>query len=291
VATIEAKYLQLWTASFPDLPVPTAPASFKQSSWDQPGIQTVKSGVLHSAQDPYNKARLAAVSSPHSGDWLHALPVSACGLKLDDEAIRIAVGLRLGVNLCIPHQCPCGLLVDANASHSLSCKLAFGRMARHQSLNDIIYRALVAANIPATKEPLGLLRSDGKRPDGLTLIPWQAGKSLTWDVTVSHPLAESYLSTTAQTPGGVAEQAAHRKEDKYTELSRSYLFQPISFETLGTLNSSAQSFIRELGRRISLVSSDPRESAFLFQRLSMCVQRYNAVAFGDSFVSLADPDL
>lgn len=290
-STAEDTYRQNWSSGFPDAPAPTAPASFKQSAWDQPGIQSVKSEVWSYAQDPYNKARLAAASAPHSGDWLHALPVSACGLKLDDEALRVAVGLRLGVNLCIPHQCPCGLLVDANASHTLSCKLAFGRMARHQSINDIIYRALVAANIPATKEPVGLLRTDGKRPDGLTLVPWQAGKSLTWDVTVSHPLADSYLSSSAQISGGVAEQAARRKEDKYVELSRSFLFQPISFETLGTMNSSAESFIRELGRRISSCSNDHRESAFLFQRLSVAVQRFNAVAFRGSFVSLADTDL
>ena len=225
--TVEVLYRESWSSNFPDSPVPTSPASFKQSAWDQPSIQAVKAVVSSSAQDNYNKARLAAASSPHSGDWLHALPVSACGLKLDDEAVRVAVGLRLGVNLCIPHQCPCGLLVDANASHSLSCKLAFGRMARHHNINDITYRAFVAANIPATKEPVGLSRSDGKRPDGLTLIPWQAGKPLTWDVTVSHPLADSYLSSTAQIPGGVAEQAACRKEDKYIELSNSYLFQAI----------------------------------------------------------------
>jgi hypothetical protein len=30
-----------------------------------------------------------------------------------------------------------------------------------------------------------LTRIGGKRPDGLTLIPWQGRRSLTWDVTVS----------------------------------------------------------------------------------------------------------
>jgi len=35
-----------------------------------------------------DKARLLAVSSPHAGDWLHALPVTAVGLRLSDEAVR-----------------------------------------------------------------------------------------------------------------------------------------------------------------------------------------------------------
>ena len=98
-------------------------------------------------------------------------------------------------------------------------------MARHHSLNDIIYRAFVAANIPANKEPVvvALLRSDGKRPDDLTLMPWQAGKSVTWDVTVSRPLADSYLSSSAQIPGGVAEQAVRRRQSSCFSQSLSKL--------------------------------------------------------------------
>ena len=33
-------------------------------------------------------------------------------LRLDDEVLRIAVGIRLGSNLCDPHECTCGSLVD-----------------------------------------------------------------------------------------------------------------------------------------------------------------------------------
>ena len=68
---------------------------------------------------------------------------------------------------------------------------------------------------PATKEPAGLMRSDGKRPDGLTLVPWQAGRSVTWDVTVTDTLAESYLNSMSAAAGGAAEAAAIRKEQKY----------------------------------------------------------------------------
>jgi len=52
-----------------------------------------------------DRARFLAAASPHSGDWLRALPIAACGLRLDDEAARVAVGLRLGINLCVPHTC------------------------------------------------------------------------------------------------------------------------------------------------------------------------------------------
>ena len=81
-----------------------------------------------------------------------------------------------------------------------------------------------------TKEPNGLSRLDGKRPDGLTLIPWQSGKPLTWDVTVVSTLADSYVSDSERLAGAAAELAATRKSNKYANLTSSYLFQPIAME-------------------------------------------------------------
>jgi len=42
-------------------------------------------------------------------------------------------------------------------------------------------------------------------------------------------------------------------------------------------------FLRDLGRRITQSTYDHRESAFLFQRLSMLIQHYNAVAVLGTF--------
>ena len=50
-----------------------------------------------------------------------------------------------------------------------------------------------------------------------------------------------------------------------------------NFETLGPMNLSALNLLNDLGRKISSVSGDDREGHFLFQRLSVIVQRYNAV--------------
>jgi len=66
-------------------------------------------------------------------------------------------------------------------------------------MNDMLWRVIKRAQIPAVKKPVGLLRSDGKSPDGATVIPWAKGKLMAWDVTVPDTFAESHLnSTTAE---------------------------------------------------------------------------------------------
>jgi len=62
------------------------------------------------------------------------------------------------------------------------------------------------------KEPPGLSRDDGKRPDGVTLLPWAKGKPLAWDVTVPDTYADSHLADTATTAGAAAGKAASNKE-------------------------------------------------------------------------------
>jgi len=128
---------------------------------------------------------------------------------------------------------------------------------------------MAKADIPALQEPSGLLRTDGKRPDGVTLLPWKQGKCVTWDVTVSDTLTQSYVHETSQTPGAAAEAASERKTNKYTSLAQSYLFVPVAAETMGTIYKDGMDFLDDLGRRITRSTDDHRESAFLFQRLSV----------------------
>ena len=78
----------------------------------------------------------------------------------------MAVVLHLGLNLGARHTCRCGMLADAHGQHGLVCKQAPSRIARHHQLNDMVARALVSAGVPATIEPVGISRRDGKRPDG-----------------------------------------------------------------------------------------------------------------------------
>jgi len=133
------------------------------------------------------------------------------------------------------------------------------------------------------KEPHGLVRDDGKRPDGLTLLPWNSGRSATWDVTVVDTLGSAYLQQSAVTSASAAETAAARKTTKYSSLSGTHDFFPVAMETLGSMSVSAQEFLAQIGRRLTDATTDPRETTFLFQRLSVAIQRFNAACLADTF--------
>lgn len=263
--------------------VPTGEAAQSQRNWDSPCIQTVKDELLDHAQHQRDRARLLASQAAHSADWLFALPISAIGLRLTDEAVRVAVGMRLGVKVCEEHLCPCGATVDTSGTHGLSCRRSAGRQQRHSLINDIIWRAMIRARIQAVKEPPGLTRSDGKRPDGVTLIPWTRGRCLSWDVTVPDTMAASHLDRTSLTAGAAAERAAELKTSKYADLLPYYDFVPISVETFGVWSESALVFVKALGKRLADVTSDPLETAYLLQRLSVAIVRCNEICFTGSF--------
>jgi len=143
----------------------------------------------------------------------------------------------------VPHTCPFGTEFDARGTHGLSCKRNTSRFTRHHQLNDLIWRALCCAKIPSVEKLAGHCRSDGKRPDGLTQIPWQHGKRLTRDVTVADTVATSYLQLTSVFARAAAENAAEKKEAKYAGLAASYTFLPLAFESLGPINEDGLSFL------------------------------------------------
>lgn len=116
-------------------------------------------------------------------------------------------------------------------------------------------------------------------------MPWREGKTATWDVTVADTVAEAYLPITSTTSGAAASAAAERKIAKYSELSRHHLFVPIAIETFGPICEEGQRFIREIGKLTSTATSDPRETAFIFQRLSIAIQRFNAACFAGTFLN------
>ena len=100
------------------------------------------------------------------------------GLRLSDEAIRVAVAPRLGCQACEPHTCACGKPVDARGPHGLSCRRSAPRQQRHSHLNGIILTVIKRAQILTVKEPVSLMRDNNKHLDGTTLLPWARGNPM-----------------------------------------------------------------------------------------------------------------
>jgi len=204
-----------------------------QSNLDRMFWGKTENDLESSAHSEAEKARLNASKQLLSRKWLEVLPSDPVGTLLIDNQFRVGVGLKLGANICHSHLCiSCGKLTTATGEHGLSCRHGRGRQLCHRMLNDEVMKMLSKAQIPSMREPTNLWRSDGRRPDGVTLVPWERGKCLVWDATVSDTLAPSYLHKTALRAGVAAEAAERMKKAKYSSLGREYTFVPLAFETL-----------------------------------------------------------
>ena len=107
--------------------------------------------------------------------------------------------------------------------------------SRHATLNSLIKQTLESLDLPSMLEPRGLYRTDGQRPDGVTMIPCEMGKQLVWDIMVMDALAHSRLNQGSLcNQGTTATEAEARKIEKYRELIvNGYIFQLVALDVQG----------------------------------------------------------
>ena len=229
-----------------------------QTNWDKEIIESNYQKLLTSAPTKEDRARILAVSSTNSSDWLNAVPIPSLGLKLDPMTHKISCSYRLGSPLCHPYTCVCSKSVEPYGRHGLSCKSQMGRRSRHDEINSLLKRALVQAKIPAINEPSNLSRSDGKRPDGLTLTTWKSGRNLIWDVTVADTLCQSYVNQCSKLAGAAADLREDKKNSKYKELAQNYCFVPVGIETLGAWGTEGHKLVKEFGKKVVKETGEKR---------------------------------
>ena len=228
--------------------------------------------------DQFSRARLIASAQAESGSWTSAIPVPSLGTQLSPDELRIAIALRTGAKICVSHKCKCGRNADEYGYHLLSCRFNEGRYPRHAAINDIICRALKSSGSASVLEPAGLNRGDGGRPDGITIFPFSQGKALCWDATCMNTFGVSSVNENAIEVGSAAAKAEKAKRDKYPDLVRRYRFEPVAIETSGVYGPTTKNIVSEIGRRISEKTGDRRETAWLKQRLSIAIQKGNALS-------------
>ena len=119
-----------------------------KKAWDLPSVKKNWYNMLLEA-DQVSTPRLMATAQKERKTWLNALPLSSLRILLDPEIFRVAIALRVGTDVCIPHSCRCGGRMGRGGLHGLSCKYSAGCFPRHSDINDVIKRALQKAGLPS----------------------------------------------------------------------------------------------------------------------------------------------
>ena len=112
----------------------------------------------------------------------------------------------------------------------------------------------------------------------MTLHPYKEGNCLVWDVNVVDTLASSHIKETSKLSGAAAEKAEKLKFAKYDEIQKSYYMIPIAIETFGAWGNEGLCFIKSVGQKIKNLTGNKRSTFFLFQSISMAIQRGNAAS-------------
>ena len=99
---------------------------------------------------------------------------------------------------------------------------------------------------------------------------------LIWDATVADTPCNSYINQTSKLAGAAAEAREFSKTLKYTKLSESYCFVPIGIETFGSWGTDGHKLVKEIGRKVVEETGEKHSTFFLFQSISIALQRGNA---------------
>jgi hypothetical protein len=74
------------------------------------------------------------------------------------------------------------------------------------------------------------------------------------------------------------------KHSKYSSIiSSNYIFKGLAFETLGPWCKETIDFINVIGDRLIAESGDSKSKTFLFERISLAIQRGNAASIRGTF--------
>ena len=120
---------------------------------------------------------------------------------------------------------------------------------KQEESKQYVYTVSLYQFTPTHLEPTGISRSDGKWPDGATIVPRKGVRVLVWDATCPDTLAPSHITLGTREAGAVADEAERRKKQKYSSLMTSHHFVPIAIEMSGVFGSEAITFFKELGQR------------------------------------------
>ena len=131
-------------------PIPPQQDLKRQRGWDEALVDHAFDTILETTIDTSSRARLLAVSTKESGAWLNVLPAPHLDMKLDNDSIRIATGLRLGADIVVGHSCICGhTLTHLATMDSVADEVVVGSPETKQRMRQFAEPLLPVASQPS----------------------------------------------------------------------------------------------------------------------------------------------
>ena len=188
-----------------------------RKNWTEPTFDSEITDLILRLE-PTDVKIFNAFQDRFGSQWLNVITCKNLRLKLSNQRLRITIGLRLGSKICKRHKCVCGKDITEFGWHGLSCLKSAARFSRHSNLNALMKQSISSSHIPSVIEPIHLYRTDQKRPDGLTLVPWAVGKQLLWDVTLVDSLAPCRINAGSGLFVTLVRLLLKRKSDKMSSI-------------------------------------------------------------------------
>ena len=223
--------------------------------WRQKGYSVAELCELHAYRrvcelmSSEERIHIKAHSGP-GNKWVTVLPLSFKRYDMKSAVWRTSVLKRLRQDvLRVERQCTfCKWCRgDLKGEHAIMCSGGCSRNMRHNTVRDLIAKAVRDVGYRTDKEHGGGL-GDHRRPGDVIVYNWRGGKHLLIDVAVINPLCASHASNLIEKGvGGAATAYESTKINTYPDIDFSiYDFVPFIIESCGGVGQAALNFCKEL---------------------------------------------
>ena len=225
-------------------------------------MDTRKFDSLKQCSTIRDQARLNAISEPHAGAWLTAIPNPNLGLAMSRHEFTVALRLRLGIPLFPSHPnavcCPCAQLIDKFGDHLLGCRKNSLRSKRHDALRDTIYNALLIDDKGTLLEQT-FSSQNNNRPGDVYHPNFLFGRPAYIDLTIRNTVQLKFVANSANSAGSAAAEGELEKDLKYKEAvaDSGALFFPLAVEMYGCWTPTSLDTIEAIASKVVTATSIP----------------------------------
>ena len=235
---------------------PPVPARHLQSAMQRHAADKAYDKLLASSGS-HDSIRLRSAAGPTAGASLTA-PLSVFGVSFTDAEFELALRWRLGLatgrgpalcqNWSATSDMACGVVLDDEGDHAVSCPSGPLAVARHEGLADCwgdIYEEVGAL---VRREVYVHSLSTRKQEAWLDVAAYgvQELAGMLFDVTVRHPRETRYLPASAERDGAATEKAAEEKRDRCPPKNGAHVV-TLCHETWGRLGEEAERMLALCG--------------------------------------------